>query len=167
MRVLVLNADYSFLNVIDVRKALVFIEAGKVVVERVSDKLIRTVEGFIPMPLVVRFLKLARRAFKRGVKWAKKRVIVRDNHTCMYCKSTEGRMTVDHIIPSSKGGKGTWENTVSCCSACNSKKRNRTPREAGMVLLTKPVQPTVSEYLMKKLFNAEARELLDAYIKSF
>jgi len=167
MRVLVLNADYTFLNIINIKKALRFIQAGKVVVERTTEELIKTVSGTIPTPLVVRFIKFVRRMFKHGVRWAKKRVLIRDNNTCMYCGSVQGKMTVDHIIPTSRGGKGVWENTVCCCGTCNAKKADKTPREAGLALKTKPIQPTVSEYLMKRLFNEEARAMLDAYFKTF
>jgi 5-methylcytosine-specific restriction endonuclease McrA len=67
-------------------------------------------------------------------------------HNCQYCGTRPGseELTLDHIMPRSRGGKTTWENVVCACVSCNSKKADRTPAEAGMKLRTKPVKPTLS-----------------------
>lgn len=73
-------------------------------------------------------------------------ILRRDRNSCQYCGSNKN-LTLDHVIPRSRGGRHTWENVVAACSECNSRKSNRTPLEAGMPLSTKPkapLHPTVS-----------------------
>ncbi len=70
----------------------------------------------------------------------RREVLKRDNHTCLYCGSTK-HLTLDHVIPRSKGGQHTWDNVVTACEKCNSIKSDRLPHEAGMVLKTKPKAP--------------------------
>jgi 5-methylcytosine-specific restriction endonuclease McrA len=70
-------------------------------------------------------------------------VLTRDQHTCQYCGTQPGQkhLTLDHVIPRSRGGLNVWENVVTACAACNQRKGNRTPREAGMPLRGKPARP--------------------------
>lgn len=77
---------------------------------------------------------------------SRKNLFIRDNHTCQFCGRdfTKGELTIDHVLPRAKGGRTIWTNIVACCSACNSKKGNRTPEEAGMILLSKPETPSNS-----------------------
>jgi len=70
----------------------------------------------------------------------RREVLRRDKHTCQYCGSTKN-LTIDHVIPRSKGGKHSWDNVVIACELCNSRKGDRTPKEAGMLLHTKPKAP--------------------------
>ncbi|MBW4564926.1 MAG: HNH endonuclease [Mojavia pulchra JT2-VF2] len=70
----------------------------------------------------------------------RREVLRRDNHTCQYCGSTK-HLTLDHVIPRSKGGQHSWDNVVTACEKCNSTKRDRLPHEAGMILKTKPKAP--------------------------
>jgi 5-methylcytosine-specific restriction endonuclease McrA len=70
----------------------------------------------------------------------RREVLKRDSHTCQYC-GTSKRLTLDHVIPRSKGGQHTWDNVVTACEKCNSIKSDRLPHEAGMVLKTKPKAP--------------------------
>lgn len=70
----------------------------------------------------------------------RREVLRRDHHSCQYCGSTK-HLTLDHVIPKSKGGGHSWDNVVTACSHCNSRKGDRTPPEAGMVLKTKPKAP--------------------------
>lgn len=70
----------------------------------------------------------------------RREVLRRDKHACQYCGSTK-KLTLDHVIPRSKGGKHTWDNVVIACERCNSRKGDRTPQQAGMILRTKPKAP--------------------------
>jgi 5-methylcytosine-specific restriction endonuclease McrA len=70
----------------------------------------------------------------------RKEVLRRDKHACQYCGSTK-HLTLDHVLPRSKGGKHTWDNVVIACERCNSRKGDRTPQQAGMILRTKPKAP--------------------------
>ena len=65
---------------------------------------------------------------------------------CVYCNS-KNELTIDHVIPKSRGGKNTWENLVTCCKKCNAKKDNKTPKEAGMKLKVKLYRPTYQQFI--------------------
>lgn len=156
--VIVLNADYSFMNVVSVKRAMLYISKGKVQIEKYVDGMISTVDQTFRLPLVVRFIKFIRQIYSKKVPWSKKNVLIRDNYTCQYCNSTDGKMTVDHVIPKSKRGKNTFENTVCACGLCNNMKANRTPTEAGMFLKRQPTQPTISEFTRKM---AEKMNIVD------
>lgn len=94
------------------------------------------------LPSVIRLLKQAPR--KRTVKFSRQNMYTRDAGRCQYCGHgvSHAKSTYDHVIPRSKGGKTRWENIVIACHDCNQKKANRTPEEAGMKLLRKPIRPT-------------------------
>ncbi len=102
----------------------------------------------------------------------RRNIILRDDHKCQYCgkKKSLSELNIDHIIPKSKGGKNTWENLTCACISCNSKKRDRTPKEANMKLLNHPVKPTI--YLMfKKYLNGlkieDAKEWVHFFPQDF
>jgi 5-methylcytosine-specific restriction endonuclease McrA len=85
---------------------------------------------------------------------------VRDGFRCAYCGDRRDRLSIDHIIPKSRGGKTTFENCVSACKTCNLKKGGRTPNEAGMFLRSKAYQPTISEFLRLRFQNRGFQDLL-------
>lgn len=151
--VILLNMDYQYINRISERKAIRLIAKGKVTVEKYSDKVIRTVKEEIVMPLVLRLVYLVRQIYRKSVSWSKKNVMLRDSYKCVYCGSTK-ELNIDHIMPKSRGGKNTFENTVASCQGCNNYKGNRTPSEAKMYFTRKgfvPYQPTVMEFIKKHL----------------
>ena len=157
-KVVVLNYDYSFLNVVSPQKAFSYIARGKVTVEKVAEKVLTTAEESFKIPVVIRFAYMIRQVYKRKVPWSKKNVCIRDNYTCAYCGVYDkSRMTVDHVIPKASGGKNTFENTVASCKKCNNHKGNRSCREMNMYPKHKLVQPTISEFMKQwyKQFNVE------------
>ena len=139
--VLVLNADELPLHRVSLRHAIrmLFREVA-VVHEAEPDRLI----GVFPRPLVVRLVSYVVTKWRHSRKpaWSKHGVLTRDEHRCGYCQRRGD--TVDHIVPQSRGGKSTWENTVAACDRCNQRKANRTPAEAGMVLRFAPAAPSWS-----------------------
>ena len=92
----------------------------------------------------------------------------RDGYLCLYCgqKMSSSRLTRDHVVPRSRGGKDRWENCVSCCRGCNNHKGCRTPEEANMALLAVPFRPNKSEYLALANRNILADQM-DFLVKSF
>ncbi len=86
---------------------------------------------------------------RREVKFSRRNVYLRDGSQCQYCgrKLPMGELNLDHVVPISRGGKSTWENVVSSCLTCNSRKRNRSPEEAGLKLLRKPDRPRWQTFL--------------------
>ncbi|KKJ01096.1 HNH endonuclease [Prochlorothrix hollandica] len=81
----------------------------------------------------------------------RREVLKRDNHTCQYCGSRSA-LTLDHVLPRSKGGPHSWQNVVTACESCNGKKGDRTPTQAGMVLKTKPKAPAHPAVLFAEQF---------------
>ncbi|MDX1978421.1 MAG: HNH endonuclease [Pseudanabaenaceae cyanobacterium bins.68] len=142
-KVLVLNASYEPLNITNWQRAVVLLLKGKA--ERLDHysepdqpgKLVRT--GF-RLPSVIRLTHYVSLPYKE-VAMTRKNVLHRDGHCCQYCGHVGDNLTIDHVLPRSRGGADTWENMVAACMRCNVKKGNRTPKEAHMPLKRSPRQP--------------------------
>jgi 5-methylcytosine-specific restriction endonuclease McrA len=149
---ILLNADYSFLSLVHWKRAVCLLVKGKAEVIRDSPATIRRASGEeLRIPAVMRLVKLIRTIYRAGVAFTKRNVLVRDGFRCAYCGSHKERLSIDHIMPRSRGGRTSFENCVAACKGCNLRKGGRTPSEAGMYLKTRPVRPTVSEFLRLKL----------------
>lgn len=138
--VLILNQDYQPLSVVNVKKSLMllFLEKAEMLHDRPSQK-IRTVYQSYDYPSVIRLRRYARIPYKKIV-LSRKNILKRDRHKCQYCGTTD-KLTIDHVIPRSRGGGDQWENLVTACTTCNHRKGNRTPKEAKMKLARKPFKP--------------------------
>lgn len=138
--VLVLNQDYQPLSVCNVKKSLLLLLMEKAeMLHDHPDKKVRTVNCEFDFPSVIRLREYARIPYKNIV-LSRKNIMKRDGYRCMYC-GIPSSLTVDHVLPSSRGGKDKWENLVTACTECNRIKGNRTPREAKMRLRRKPFRP--------------------------
>jgi 5-methylcytosine-specific restriction endonuclease McrA len=138
---LVLNFSYEPLGIVDLRRAVRLLFARKVELVARGQGAMRSASVSFPLPSIVRMLYYVRRARKR-VALTKKNVLLRDDYVCAYCTVHGGRdMTVDHVIPRSRGGRSVWENLVASCSTCNARKGSRTPEEARMPLRRKAREP--------------------------
>jgi 5-methylcytosine-specific restriction endonuclease McrA len=139
--VLTLNASYEPLLVISAKRALTLVMGGKAVVEEPSQHLIHTSKMAIRIPSVIRLLQY-RRIPRQNRAVSRKSIMLRDRYTCQYCMHVfePQRLTLDHVIPKSRGGCSNWENLVAACYPCNNRKSDRTPVEAGMLLARKPAQ---------------------------
>ena len=156
-RIIVLNYDYSFLNMVSLEKVFLYIAKGKVTVEKYTENVLTTFEKSFKIPMIVRFKYLIRQVYKRKVPWTKKNICIRDNYTCAYCGIQHKKMTVDHVYPKALGGKNTFENCVASCKPCNNKKGDKTCEQSGMYPSHKRVQPTITEFmkLWYKSFNVD------------
>lgn len=143
-RVLVLNQDYQPLTVCSVQKSvtLLFLDKAELLHPN-QERRIHTVTTTFDYPSVIRLRRYAKVPFKNLVV-SRKNVLKRDGNRCQYCLKAED-LTIDHVLPKSRGGADTWENLVTACNKCNHKKGNRTPAEAGMTLHKTPYKPN---YLM-------------------
>ena len=152
---LVINASYEAINVTSARRALTLVFKGAAVVEEVSGYTIRTSKINIPVPSVVRLMKY-RRMPRQNRSVSRKGILLRDGSSCQYCgaRLPAGSLTLDHVVPRSRRGLSTWENLVACCFACNNKKGDRTPQEAGMMLARQPRQ--ISIHAKHKLLAGDA-----------
>ncbi len=138
---LILNASYEPLHVCSVKRAVGLLMQD--IAERIedSDKILRSPSQIYAVPSVIRLKKYVRRPPHQKVAFNRKNVFRRDDNTCQYCSLKSNDLTLDHVIPRSRGGGTSWENVVACCQQCNAKKRDRTPEEANMLLKRKPVAP--------------------------
>ena len=145
-RVLVLNATYEPINVCTVRRATVLVLKSKAEVLEHGRNRLRSERLALDSPVVIRlvtYVRVPRDVHRRKI--TRKAVLARDSWTCQYCGKTKPGLTVDHVIPRSRGGESIWENIVAACAVCNRRKGNRLPREASMHPrhLPKPPGPLV------------------------
>lgn len=141
-RVLVLNATFEPINVCTVRRAAVLVLKEKAVVLERGERVLRSERMTMDRPMVIRlvtFVRIPRDAHRRKI--TRKAVLARDSWTCQYCGSCKPGLTVDHVIPRSRGGRSEWNNIVASCAPCNRRKGNRLPREIEMHPRTSPKAP--------------------------
>ncbi len=159
---ILLNGDYTFLCYVNWKKAMCLVVSDKVKVLKFSDRVIQGVGKVFLAPAVLVLIKVVRSIYRRRVPFGKKNVLIRDRFQCVYCTGSDRPMTIDHVVPKSRGGSTDFDNCVACCRACNLKKGNRTPTEAGMRLLKRPYQPTISEFVRMRLEQSGACDILVA-----
>ncbi|MEM7548550.1 MAG: HNH endonuclease [Bacteroidota bacterium] len=147
-RVLVLNFDYRPLTVTNVQKAflMVFLEKAEMITKSNGFEL-RSVNNAYPLPSVIKLKRYVNAPFKQ-VMLTRQNVFKRDGFACSYCGSKK-HLTIDHVVPRSKKGKSTWNNLVTACQRCNSKKGNGTPEQAGLNLKEEPFKPSYALFIRK------------------
>jgi 5-methylcytosine-specific restriction endonuclease McrA len=149
-KVLILNQDFSAIAVCTVHKAflLVYLEKAEMV-SKANGSVLRTVTNSYPVPSIIRLQRYVKVPYY-GIALSRHNVLRRDNFICQYCGTTKN-LTLDHLLPRSRGGETTWLNLVTACSRCNSHKGDRTPEEAGLKLLRKPAKPSLLSFLQLHL----------------
>ena len=155
--VLVLNQNYQPLNVCNARRAIVLIGHGKAELLVNGRGSVRSVSLTFPIPSVIRLFHMV----KRPLMWrrlSRRAVFYRDGFTCQYCSRATRELTLDHILPRSRGGAHAWENVVSACIACNHRKAGLTPAEADIRLLRQPKAPRPNPY-----YEFHHRTILDEW----
>lgn len=145
--VLVLNSDYEPLNVCNLRRAIVLVYLGKADVLHADERGITSAEGdSMHVPSVVKLRHHVKRPLPE-LKLSRRSVFARDNYTCQYCGSASKDLTIDHVVPKRYGGGMHWENLVTCCRRCNSKKGDKAPEKVGMKLMRPPRRPRYTPYI--------------------
>jgi 5-methylcytosine-specific restriction endonuclease McrA len=141
-RVLVLNATYEPINVCTVRRAVVLLLKEKAEMIERSDWELHSATASMSKPMVIRlvsYVRIPRDTHRRKI--TRRAVFARDDWTCQYCGS-RSNLTVDHVVPRSKGGPSSWDNIVASCAPCNRRKGSASPRQAGMMLNRQPSAPS-------------------------
>lgn len=185
MSVLVLNKLYMAVHVVPVRRAFTLLckELAEVVTieedgqwasydfdswREVSEfrrqfkepdsDWVRTIQFEIQVPRIVRLLRYDRMP-RSTVKFNRRNIFARDDNRCQYCghRYPTSELSLDHVRPRSQGGQTTWENVVCACVGCNVKKGGRTPEQAHLKLVKKPVKPRTSPLVSVKLGSAKYR----------
>ena len=139
--VLVLNQSYEPLSVCTVRRALLLIMRGRAEIVERLDGVVRSVSYCYSVPSVVRLDRYIN-APRRRVFLSKTNILKRDHYSCQYCGSKTNDLTVDHVVPQSKGGASTWENLVCACFQCNNMKGDSLLSQIGMKLKSVPCRPS-------------------------
>jgi 5-methylcytosine-specific restriction endonuclease McrA len=147
-RVLVLNASFEPINVCTVRRAAVLVLKQRAEILERSEWSLRSENLTLPHPVVIRlvtYVKVPRDAHRRKI--TRRAIFARDRWTCQYCGSGRGTLTVDHVIPRSKGGSSGWDNIVTCCAPCNRRKGDRLPLEVNMKPRRRPRAPNAAVFI--------------------
>ena len=146
--VLQLNATYEPISLCSARHAIILICKGAAICELASKYFARTPSISLSIPSVIRMVKY-RKVPRMSGSVSRKGILLRDDMRCGYCgqRFNSEDLTLDHVIPKSRGGQFTWENIVASCFPDNSRKDNRTPNEAGMTLLKKPMAISIHSKL--------------------
>ena len=145
--VLVLNQNYQPLNVSNARRAIVLLGLGKAELMENGRGYIHSASQTFVLPSVIRLIYMVKRpVFQRSL--SRRSVSYRDDFTCQYCGTQTKLLTLDHIVPRSRGGAHVWGNIVSACIPCNHRKAGATPAEAKMRLFRKPQAPRPDPYAL-------------------
>jgi 5-methylcytosine-specific restriction endonuclease McrA len=137
--VLVLNATFEPINVTAVRRALVLLLKGVAQAEELNTAEVRSTSSTVKVPSVIRLLAY-RHIPQQTRALSRKNILLRDHNTCQFCGRVfpASELTLDHVLPRSRGGRSSWENLVASCYQCNNTKGDRTPEEAGLHLSRRP-----------------------------
>jgi 5-methylcytosine-specific restriction endonuclease McrA len=160
-RVLLLNQTYEPLGTVSVPRAIIMTFKNSVFVEEWDgDRVLHSAREEFPVPSVIRrrtYINVRRRREASGMK--RLRIYLRDKFRCQYCGDKKGvtELTLDHILPRSRGGDNSPVNIVTACIACNNRKGSRTPDEARMPLLTSQTALRVRLERVVLCHYAEAR----------
>ena len=159
--VLVLNQDFTPVTVCSVQRAftLVFLNKADLVSE-INEKCLRSINKTFPFPSIIKVKYYVNIPYK-GVVMSRHNIFKRDGGKCQYC-GTSKDLTLDHLIPRSKGGKSTWTNLVTACKKCNSRKSDYTLEKVGMTLKKLPVKPSYITFL--RMHKANHREDWSPYL---
>ncbi len=141
--VVVFSQNYLPVSRVELRRAVVLLVTGKAEPLTWFDETAAVLHSPTQTLSVPAHIRLTMRAPERIWKLppvSRREVLRRDRHTCQYCGS-QSKLTLDHVIPRSKGGPHTWDNVVTACESCNSRKGDRLPEQAGLTLRTPPKAP--------------------------
>jgi len=139
--VLILNQSYEPVSICSAKKAiiLIFLTKAEIVAKR-DGRVVRSINYSMPFPSVIRLARYIKVPFKK-IELSRRNILKRDGFRCQYCGTKSHELTIDHIIPKSRGGSDSWDNLVSACKSCNNKKADRTPEESGLHLIKRPRRP--------------------------
>jgi 5-methylcytosine-specific restriction endonuclease McrA len=140
---------YEPINVVSWKRAFCMVFAERALVVEEYEQHVKSPSSSFRAPSVVRLCHSVKR-YRPKLKKSKRAIFERDHFTCQYCGGhfSLDNLTVDHVFPKSSGGDGDWSNAVTACKACNNAKGNKTPQQAGMVLIRKPTVPRTEPYLL-------------------
>jgi 5-methylcytosine-specific restriction endonuclease McrA len=157
--VLLLNATFEPVSVISLQRAIILLLKEKAEVIEAAETRFRSERMSLPVPVVIRLVYFVRIPNRLSIPISRRTVLARDNYTCQYCGSQPARseLTVDHVFPRSRGGKQSWDNVVTACKRCNTRKGSRSLQEAGLILRSRPEKPRFLALVLFSSANDESR----------
>jgi 5-methylcytosine-specific restriction endonuclease McrA len=162
--VLVLNSDYEPLNVCNLRRAMGLVHLGKADILHEEARAIRTLSRHVPRPSVVRLKYHVKRPMPQ-LRLSRRSIFARDHFTCQYCGTVGRDLTLDHVTPRHNGGPSTWENLVTCCRRCNTKKGDRALAHSGMNLRRPPRRPRYVPFIsLTKYLDGKRHDVWKDYL---
>ncbi len=163
MMALKLDASYRPIEVIDAIEALVMCIVGKATPVELYDTKINSPSKTFELPAVIVLKTVVKFRFTT-ISCNRQNIVWRDNNQCQYCANyfPLDKLTMDHVLPKSRGGINSWENLVAACKRCNQKKGSRTTKESGMIPLKKPVRPKAS--ILRTISKNQISELWKNYL---
>ena len=163
MKALKLDSAYRPLEVIDAIEALVMCIVGKALALETYEQKISSPSKSFDLPAVI-VLKTVVKFRLTTVACNRTNIIWRDNNQCQYCANhfSDDKLTMDHVMPKSRGGNNTWENLVAACMKCNQKKGSRTSKESGMHPLRKPVKPKAN--ILRTISKSQINDVWKEYL---
>ncbi len=138
-RALLLNASHEPLCVVPMRRAVVLVLKEKAEIVARNGAELHSERVTLPVPSVIRLNHYVRVPYRSRVPLSRRAVFARDGHKCQYC--SKAAENIDHVMPRSRGGPHAWDNVVASCRACNARKEDRSPAEAGLTLKHPPREP--------------------------
>ncbi|MCV6639494.1 HNH endonuclease [Candidatus Albibeggiatoa sp. nov. NOAA] len=142
--IVVFSKSYLPIGRVNIKRAIILLiteKAEPLEIESASQPIhIRSPNTTLAVPQHIRLTVAHKERRWRVPAVSRREILRRDKHACQYCGSTK-KLTIDHVMPRSRGGTHTWDNVVTACERCNSRKGDRTPQEAGMLMRTKPKAP--------------------------
>ena len=158
--VLVLNASYEPINICAARRAIVLVLKGVAMTEEENGHYLHAARIAMRVPSVIRLVEY-RRIPHQTRALSRKNILLRDRNTCQYCARVlpSAELTLDHVVPRSRGGLSSWENLVACCQECNRSKGNQLLHEAAMKLVREPRAFTLhtSRHIMRMIGRSDAK----------
>lgn len=144
-KTLLLDASYQMISFLSEKKALKLFFKQKTEIISSWDDYITWGSGKVKYPSILRLKNYIRKNYFNST-FSRKAIVKRDKSTCQYCSSklTASQVTMDHVLPRAQGGITSFTNCVVSCYSCNNKKADKTPEQAGMLLLKRPTHPSFS-----------------------
>jgi 5-methylcytosine-specific restriction endonuclease McrA len=165
-RALVLNSSYEPLKIVSWQKAIILWFQGKVEVIEHHDHFVSSVSQKFQLPSIIRLKSYVRIRNQNVVRFCRENIYKRDRYICQYCEShfSPKDLTLDHVVPVSKGGGKSWTNIVTACRECNQRKANRTPVQAEMPLKVKPREPLWIQRIECDVIPSQAPDSWKVYL---
>jgi 5-methylcytosine-specific restriction endonuclease McrA len=142
--ILVLDQSYQPIKIVSWMKAITLVLSGKAELVETEETIpIHSIDQTFQLTTIIRIFKSIAHSKKRDVSFTRHNIFLRDHWKCQYCykQFKTHQLNWDHVVPRSRGGSTSWENIVTACYPCNTRKADRTPEEAGLKIFKKPIKP--------------------------